>query len=402
MARIQSIDLLRGVDVLLMLFVNEVAGVSGAPSFLRHKGPADDGMTITDLVFPAFLFVVGMAIPMALGARLRRGQTRLQVFRHVVTRSAALVVVGVLMVNAEHAVAGWLSVPAWNVLMTLGVLLVWAVPRDRWGEGRFRWLRAAGLLLLLVVAIAYRGQEITGWLQLRPYWWGILGLIGWAYLGVASLYLLVGERPAILTGLIGLYGCVALADQAGGFGWPTIPGPLVGGIVGTHGALVLAGTLLGVLLVRHRRDGGSQWRFALEMLGYAGALAAAGLLLHTLAGVHRAFTISKIHATLPWGLVSAALTCAAWVAVFVIADVLGRARWPRSIVVAGENPLLAYLLAPLLLSLFALAAPLFGGSDPYAALGGTTGVGLVRSAVFAWAVVRLSGWLRSKGLRFQL
>jgi predicted acyltransferase len=401
-ARIRSIDLLRGVDVLLMLFVNEVAGVAGAPSFLRHKGPADDGMTITDLVFPAFLFVVGMAIPMALGARLRRGQTKLQVFRHVVTRSAALVAVGVLMVNAEHGVAGWLSVPAWNVLMTLGVLLVWAVPRDGWGEGRFRRLRAAGLLLLLVVVIAYRGQGVSGWLQIRPYWWGILGLIGWAYLGVASLYLLVGDRPAILTGLVALYGCVALADKAGGFGWPTIPGPLVGGIVGTHGAVVLAGTLLGLLLVRHQRDGGSRWRFALEMLGYAAALAAAGLLLHTLAGVDRAFTISKIHATLPWGLVSASLTCAAWVAVFVIADVLGLARWTRSIVIAGENPLLAYLLAPLLLSLVALAAPLFGGTDPYAALGGTTGVGLVRSAVFAWLVVRLSGFMRSKGVRFQL
>ena len=243
---------------------------------------------------------------------------------------------------------------------------------------------------------------MTGWLQLRPYWWGILGLIGWAYLGVASLYLLVGDRPAILTGLVGLYGCVALADGASEFGWPTIPGPLVGGIVGTHGALVLAGTLLGVLLVRHRRDGGSQWRFALEVLGYAGALAAAGLLLHTLAGVHRAFTISKIHATLPWGLVSAALTCAAWVAVFVIADMLGQDRWPRSIVLAGENPLLAYLLAPLLLSLFALAAPAFYGTDPYAALGATTGVGLVRSAVFAWLVVRLSGLMRARGIRFQL
>jgi heparan-alpha-glucosaminide N-acetyltransferase len=401
-ARIRSIDLLRGVDVLLMLFVNEVAGVKGAPSFLLHKGAADDGMTITDLVFPAFLFVVGMAIPLALGGRLRRGESRLQVLRHVVTRSAALVVVGVLMVNAEHAVAGWLSVPAWNVLMTLAVLLVWAVPRDGWGERRHGWLRVAGVLLLIFVALAYRGQDMTGWLQLRPYWWGILGLIGWAYLGVASLYLVAGERPALLTGLIGLYGCVALADKAGGFGWPTIPGPLVGGIVGTHGMLVLAGTLLGVLLVRHQRDGGSQWRFALTMLGYAGALAAGGLLLHTLAHVDRAFTISKIHATLPWGLLSASLTCAAWVAVFVIADVLGLKHWPRSVVIAGENPLLAYLLAPLLLSLIALAAQALDASDPYAALGATAGIGLARSAVFAWLVVRLSGLLRSKGLRFQL
>ena len=89
-------------------------------------------------------------------------------------------------------------------------------------------------------------------------------------------------------------------------------------------------------------------------------------------------------------------------AVFVLVDVLGLARWPRSLSIAGENPLLAYLMAPFLLSLFALSAPLFGGTDSYEALGGTTGVGLVRSAVFAWLVVRLSGWLRSRGVRFQL
>jgi heparan-alpha-glucosaminide N-acetyltransferase len=35
-SRLLSIDLLRGMDVLLMLFVNEVAGVVGAPAFLRH------------------------------------------------------------------------------------------------------------------------------------------------------------------------------------------------------------------------------------------------------------------------------------------------------------------------------------------------------------------------------
>jgi heparan-alpha-glucosaminide N-acetyltransferase len=402
LARIRSIDLLRGADVLLMLFVNEVAGVAGAPAFLYHKGAADDGMTITDLVFPAFLFVVGMAIPFALGARLARGESRLAQLRHVVERAAALVVIGVLMVNAEHGVASWLSLPAWNVLMTLGVLLVWAVPQQGWGERHWKWLRALGVLLLLFVAIAYRGKDVSGWLQLRPYWWGILGLIGWAYLGVASLYLVIGARPAVLTGVLGLYGCVALADKAGGFGWPMIPGPLVGGIVGTHGALVLAGCLLGVLIARHAREPRSPWRFALETVGVAAGFGAAGLLLHTLNGLHRAFTISKIYATLPWGLLSAALTCLAWVGVFVIADVLGRSRWPKAIQIAGENPMLAYLLAPLLLSLFELAVPLFGGVNPYEAISQPVPLGLVRSAVFAWVVVRLTGWLRTRGLRFQL
>jgi predicted acyltransferase len=382
--------------------VNEVAGVTGAPAFLLHKTADADGMTITDLVFPAFLFIVGIVVPFALGGRRRRGQSRLEVWRHVVTRTLALVAMGVLMVNAEHGVNGVLSAPVWNVLMTFGVLLVWGVPDDGWGRIRKPWLRAAGVALLVFVTLAYRGVDATGWIQIRPYWWGILGLIGWAYLGVATLYLLIGDRPAVLTGLIGLYGCVALAHGAVGFGWPSIPGPIVGPIVGTHGAAVLAGTLLGVLLKRHQGEGGSAWRFGAEMLGYAAALATAGLFLHTLHDLHPAFRVSKIHATLPWGLLCSALTCAAWVVVFVLVDVLGWRRWPRSFSIAGENPLVAYLMAPFLLSLVALSAPLLGGTDFYEALGRTTSIGLVRSAVFAWLVVRLSGFLRSKGVRVQL
>jgi heparan-alpha-glucosaminide N-acetyltransferase len=401
-ARVLSIDLLRGADVLLMLFVNEVAGVTNAPAFLLHKKADADGMTITDLVFPAFLFIVGIAIPFALGARRRRGQSLAALLRHVATRSLALVVMGVLMVNAEHGVSGILSAPVWNVVMTIGVLLVWGTPEEGWGRLRRPWLRAVGVALLVFVALAYRSGTSTGLVQLRPYWWGILGLIGWAYLGVATLYLLFGDRPAILTGLVGLYGCVALADAAGGFGWPAIPGPIVGPIVGTHGATVLAGALLGVLLKRHQAEGGSPWRFVGTVLGYAAALAAAGALLHTLHGLHAAFRVSKVGATMPWGLFSSALTCAAWALLFVLVDVVGWRRWPRSFAIAGENPLIAYLMAPFLLSVFALTVPLFGGTNFYEVLGQTAWVGLVRSAVFAWIVVRLSGWMRSLGVRVQL
>jgi predicted acyltransferase len=385
-----------------MLFVNEVAGVAGAPAFLLHRPSDFDGMTITDLVFPAFLFIVGIAVPFALGGRLRRGEGRATVFRHVLLRSLALVVMGVLMVNAEHGVSGVLSAPAWNVLATLGVLLVWGAPESGWGVIRKPWLRAAGVALLLLVALAYRNPEVAGWIHLRPYWWGILGLIGWAYLGVATVYLLAGDRPAILTGAVALFYCVALAGAAGSAAWLSALRPLAGPVVGTHGALALAGALLGVLLRRHLQEGGSAWRFAARVLGYAAALGAAGVLLRSLHGVHPAFIISKNHATVPWGLVSSALTCGTWVAIFVLVDILGVRRWPRSFAIAGENPLVAYLMAPFLLSVFALLTPLFGGTNYYEALGATTGVGLVRSALFAWVVVRFSGFLRSRGVRVQL
>ena len=104
-----------------MLFVNEMAGVTGTPAFLRHVAPDVDGMTLTDVVFPAFLFITGMSIPLALG-RLVAGESRIRTVRHVVIRSVSLIVIGVFMVNAEQGFApGWLSPAAWNVLMTCGV-----------------------------------------------------------------------------------------------------------------------------------------------------------------------------------------------------------------------------------------------------------------------------------------
>ena len=74
--RLASLDALRGFTILVMIFVNDVAGVSGAPAWMKHIDPPDaDGMTFVDVVFPAFLFIVGMSIPMALERRFERGES---------------------------------------------------------------------------------------------------------------------------------------------------------------------------------------------------------------------------------------------------------------------------------------------------------------------------------------
>jgi predicted acyltransferase len=400
-ARVLSVDLLRGADVLLMLFVNEVAGVSAAPAWLKHVSSDTDGMTITDVVFPAFLFIVGLAVPFAVGGRLRRGQPTGRVLRHVLARVAALLVMGVLMVNAEHGIAGPLPPAVWTLAATAGVFLFWGAPDDGWGPLRRPWLRSLGVVLLVGVALSYRSPDASGLVHLRPHWWGILGLIGWAYLAVALLYLVARDRPAALAGLTALLYCVALADAAGGRR-DLLPRPLVGPVLGTHAAIAMSGVLLGVLLRRHLDARGPARRLVAEALALASFLAAAGLLLHGLAPLHAAFRISKNHATAPWGLLCAAITCAAWVVFFLLADVLGWRRWPKALTATGENPLVAYLLAPALLAGFALLAPLFGGRNPYEVLAATAGVGLLRSAVFAWAAARLTGLLRSAGLRIQL
>jgi len=401
-SREPSIDLVRGADVLLMLFVNEMAGVRGTPAFLRHVPPDADGMTITDVVFPAFLFITGMALPFALGGRLRRGDRG--VWRHVLGRTLALLVMGVLMVNAEHAGRGPIPSALWNVLMTLAVVLLWVAPADDATRRGQPWLRVAGAALLAAVVLLYRSPDGAGLIQLRPHWWGILGLIGWSYLVAASLYVLARDRPAVLLGGVALLYCVTLADQAGQAGWLVAlpPSFRFGRVVAPHAAIALSGTVLGVMLLGHRRQGAPPRRLIWEGLGYAAALGAAGLLLHTLHGRHAAFWISKVLATPPWGLLSSAATAAFWVGVFTLTDVAGWRRWPKVLFVAGENALVCYLMAPFLLSLFDLGATLVAGTNLYEKLGESAGIGFVRSAVFAWVVVRLCGWLRNRGLRMQI
>jgi predicted acyltransferase len=403
-ARVLSIDLLRGFDVLLMLFVNEVAGVPQAPAFLKHTPSDADGMTITDVVFPAFLFIVGLAIPFALGARLRRGESRGLVLQHVLVRTTALLAMGVLMINAEHAARdGILGPDLWNLLMTIAVVLAWSPPAPGAGPWRARW-RGLAALLLVALVLVYRADGGSGLIQIRPHWWGILGLIGWAYLVAASLYLLAGERPALLAGGIALLYCLYLADEAGQAGWLVSIRSFVnvGRNLGAHAAVTLSGALLGLLLMRSRREGRPPASLLPAALGYAAALGSAGLLLHTLAPIHPAFWINKVMATAPWCLISSALTCAAWAGVYALADVYGFRRWPRAIGMAGENALLAYFAAPFLLSAFALTAALLGRANLYEQLAQPVWLGLLRSAFFAGLVVFLCGLTRRVGIRLQL
>src|SRR5258705_3231812 len=100
--RILSIDAFRGITILVMIFVNELAGIRDIPTWMKHM-PADaDAMSFVDVVFPAFLFIVGMSIPFALSYRLSKGDTTFQLQKHIAWRTIGLLVLGVFMVNTEE------------------------------------------------------------------------------------------------------------------------------------------------------------------------------------------------------------------------------------------------------------------------------------------------------------
>jgi heparan-alpha-glucosaminide N-acetyltransferase len=395
-SRIQSIDVLRGLIILAMLFVNDVAGVAGAPGWMKHVFPSTaDGMTFVDVVFPAFLFIVGLSLPTALERRFERGGTTASVAGHVLLRSLGLLVIGVLMVNTENISETALLHPAaWQLLMYAGICMIWIRPAEK-PRLNPAWRRLAGAALLAVLVLIYRGEP--GGIGFRTQWWGIIGLIGWAYAVTAGLYLALRRNALGFAGAVALLYCVYLAHAAGFFDFLGEFGRWisVGSVLGSHAAITASGALLGMTLLPPALPHGSRIRSALL---FAGVLACAAVLLHSMNGVHRAFIYNKNAATPPWCLLSSAWTALLFAGVYWLVDAKGFKRFAGVLASAGQNALFAFILGPIVYTFLGLLPGLLGGADPWWGwLGGNAAVGIVRSLAFASAAAFLTAWLHRRG-----
>jgi predicted acyltransferase len=90
-----SLDLFRGLTIALMILVNDPG--DAAASYWPLKHAEWNGWTPTDLVFPFFVFIVGVSMAFSFTSRLRRGSTRSSLFNHVLWRGLALFAIGVLL-----------------------------------------------------------------------------------------------------------------------------------------------------------------------------------------------------------------------------------------------------------------------------------------------------------------
>jgi predicted acyltransferase len=121
--------------------VNDLAGALQAPAWLRHVGIDADAMHLPDLVFPAFLFIAGVSIPLAFGRALARGQTRRQLRGKILGRTLALLVMGVVMANMEE--------------------------HEPWARGRWGVL-AYGALFLAFAVVPGKPGRAANWCQAPP------------------------------------------------------------------------------------------------------------------------------------------------------------------------------------------------------------------------------------------
>lgn len=93
--RLQSLDVLRGLTVAVMILVNNAG--DGAISYAQLRHSVWNGCTVTDVVFPSFLFIVGASIALAFGPRLDRGASARSCLPNIGKRSVLIFVIGLLL-----------------------------------------------------------------------------------------------------------------------------------------------------------------------------------------------------------------------------------------------------------------------------------------------------------------
>ena len=94
MQRFLSLDVVRGITIAFMIMVNNNGG-PGSWHFMNHANW--NGLTPTDLVFPTFVFVVGVSVVFAFESRLARGATRAHLAWHTLQRAVILIVFGIVV-----------------------------------------------------------------------------------------------------------------------------------------------------------------------------------------------------------------------------------------------------------------------------------------------------------------
>lgn len=365
-----------------MILVNDLGEVRGIPAWAKHQVAEVPGITFVDLILPLFLFLLGLSVPLGLRARLGRAG-RWAACWHVLRRSAGLLLAGVFLVNQSGLAEGptGLRREWWEFLLVVALLGLLHQPGP--ASSPRRWLvhgaRACCAALLLWLGLRYRGVGEGGQLVgLSPQWWGILGILGWAYLTTSLVYLCCGERALppllLLLVLVGLH----LWERAHG---PLLPGVLWGEVVtpalGPCDPIALAGLAAGLLWQRGR---------ARRLVPLGLALAALGL------WVSRLHPISKHTASPSYILLSAGL-CAL---------LYGPLRWlvgrrPRALAWLGREALLAYLLPTGLYAVINLYQ-----RELLNLRFGEGAVGALRAAVVTAVVLLLTAGLSRAGLRVRL
>lgn len=120
--RLVSLDVFRGITIAGMVLVNNPGSWAHIYWPLEHA--EWNGWTPTDLIFPFFLFIVGVAIPLAFGKRIERGDARRSVFIKVIYRSVIIFLLGEFLAGFPYFHLSTIRIP--GVLQRIAVCYFFA------------------------------------------------------------------------------------------------------------------------------------------------------------------------------------------------------------------------------------------------------------------------------------
>ncbi len=390
--RLLSIDSFRALTMLLMIFVNDFDGVEKVPEWVKHAHANEDALGFADVIFPAFLVIVGLSIPFAIKSKLNRGQSRERVFLTILTRSLALLVMGIFHVNLEnYSPSAVLPEPVWEILITIGFFLIWMDYPETVKKNTRILLQAAGIVLLAVMAVVYKGVNESGVLvPMQPQWYGILGLIGWSYLVCASICLFSKGKLIVQFFAWAFFFLFSVAAHAHLLNWLQPVHRFIW-IVGSGSmpAFTMAGVAVSVLyaaMAGRNKDS----LFWMLLIAFGVLNIVIGFATRPLDG------ISKIHDTPSWVGICSGIAILVFALMIYLVDIKEHNNWFKAIRPGGTNTLTCYLIPYILYSLYELV----GFHFPQFLNEGWGG--FIRSLATAFVVIWIAGVLERRGVRMKI
>jgi heparan-alpha-glucosaminide N-acetyltransferase len=393
-ARVVSIDIFRGLTMAVMIFVNALPETAGLPWWTYHAHARVDVMTYVDMVFPFFLFVIGMSLPLSITRRLKRNPSMPALWVHVVHRFMTLLALGLVLANAEKAdpVRMGMDGNIWAFASLIcAVVYLNVYPKSERYSRFFKILRIVGLICFVILFAIFRRTTHDGhvaWIDAS--YPEILGLIAYTYLAVAILYIPTRRwswGPPLWLGLLtalcafSTAKILILPDVLPLYLWPFGNGAM--------GCIVMAGVVTSGIFMGTKRQASSARAMSVAT-GFAMLTLISGWLLTPLG-------ISKIRATPTWSLYSVGAAVLLFTLLYWVCDVKRWTRWAFVVKAAGANTMLTYLLPDLWY--FLLAATGITFLDTHMSMGWHA---VVKTLIFTLFILAVSAGLTRLKLRLQL
>jgi len=380
--------------MVLMIWVNDFWTINNIPKWLKHAKTGEDYLGFSDVIFPWFLFVLGMSIPFSFENRIKQGEPIFTIWIHIILRTIALVVMGLFHMNMEmyNHDTSYLSKPIYVIISTIAFFMIWNIYPSKLEK---KWditskaIRLIGVIILIIMFLLFSGKDYEGNdIGFAIHWWGILGLIGWVYLIAASAFIFI--RSSIISSFIAFFVCLGLnIISSSGIPYNIFSWQSVNWIPGSGGlqAIAFGGITVSLLLMQSKINKNIK-NLYITLFCFATLSLLSGFLLRNY------FVLNKNLGTPTWIMISLSTAIFLFIFLHWLTDVKKILSWYKYIKIAGTATLTCYLIPYFVYSFRTITGLVF----PEFLLTGI--IGLVKSILFSFIIISICWGL--KKIKIQL